>query len=264
MRPSAARGFTLIEVIMVIIIVGILGLGIVNFMSRSVQGYIDTAERQQTAVIAWIVSEKLSRAIRDALPNSFRINGGNTCIEFIPTVAGTDYLTVPTLAAADNFEVVPFPNYADADIRSAEDRVAVYPNTLNNLYDLGDPGIISGLIDELTAGTTTNAQTLSLLDDHQFLTDSPQRRVYVVRRPQMFCFEGSVLNYYEAYGFQNSIPNPSSLTGAVVADQLSNGQFNYAPGTLTRGGVVTMSFSVQPGSGLSQSIDQEIQVRNVP
>ena len=267
-RHETQRGFTLIEIIVTIVIVSILGVGIVNFISRSVQGVADSADRQHIAAIAWVVSEKVSRGVRDALPNSFRVNsasGTGTCVEYIPTVGGTDYLAVPTLVAADNFEVVPFPNYAAGDVDSARDRVAVYPNTLSGLYSLANPGTISsGLVSQLSAGTTVNALTLELNAAHQFLTDSPTRRLYIVRPPEMFCFVGEFLNYYSGYGFQSSIPDPTSLTPAVVASQLSNGSFVYTPGTPSRAGVVTLSFDVVDAGGAMQSIAQEVQVRNVP
>src|SRR3990167_327162 len=93
-------GFTLIEMVITIVLIGILGVGMSRFIGQSVQGVKDTAERQQLSAIGWITSEKISREIRDALPNSFRLNSGGSCIEFIPTVAGTDYLTVPVVSAA--------------------------------------------------------------------------------------------------------------------------------------------------------------------
>ena len=266
-RLSAQSGFTLVEIIVSIVIIGILGVGITNFIGRSTQGLVDTADRQHLAAIAWLVSEKVSRELRDALPNSFRVNnssGTGTCIEYIPTLGGSNYLSVPTLVAADNFEVVPFPNYTAADVDSTLDRVAVYPSSLSGLYSLASSGVISSRVNQLSAGTTANALTLELSSAHRFLTDSPARRLYIVRPPAMFCFVGGFLNYYSGYGFQASMPASSGLTPAVVANQLSNASFTYTPGTLSRAGVVTLSFDVVDAGDATQSIAQEIQVRNVP
>lgn len=257
-------GFTLIEMIITIVLIGILGVGISRFIGQSVQGVKDTAERQQLSTIGWITSEKISRDIRDALPNSFRLNGigSGTCIEFIPTVAGTDYLTVPVVSAASSFEVVPFPNYVEGDVDTSQDRVAVYPYTNSNLYDLNDPGTISSRIDSMADGATINAQEITLNSAHQFLTDSPTRRLYVVREPVMYCFVGQYLYRYGNYGFQTTMPTPAS--GSVIASRLDSGTFSYAPGTLSRSGVVTFRFDVRGSDGAVQSIDQEVQIRNVP
>ena len=252
-------GFTLIEMVITIVLIGILGVGMSRFIGQSVQGVKDTAERQQLSAIGWITSEKISREIRDALPNSFRLNSGGSCIEFIPTVAGTDYLTVPVVSAATSFEVVPFPSYT---LDSSQDRVAVYPFTDVGLYALGNPGTISSLIASMAAGATANAQAITLSSSHQFLTDSPTRRLYVVREPVMYCFVGQYLYRYGNYGFQSSMPTPTS--GTVIASRLASGSFQYAPGTLSRNGVVTFAFEVQGSDGAKQLIDQEVQIRNVP
>ncbi len=260
------RGFTLIEIVVVIVVIGIIGVGITNFIFRSVQGYADTSERQQLATIGWVVSEKVSRELRDALPNSFRLNGANTCLEFIPTVGGSDYLSVPILSAANSFEAVPFPNYSAASVDSSQDRAVVYPSTISGMYALGNPGMISGTLNQLSAGTTANAVTIELSATHQFLTDSPTKRLYIVRQPVMFCFEGGRLNRYAGYGFQSSMPTSGLGTPTVVGSRLANAAFAYSPGTLARNGVVTISFEVR-GDGVSpavQAINQEVQIRNVP
>jgi len=79
-------GFTLVEMIMVIVISAILAVGVTRFMGQTVQSYADTGNRQQLATIGWIASERLSRELRTALPNSIRVNAIQSCIEFIPSV----------------------------------------------------------------------------------------------------------------------------------------------------------------------------------
>lgn len=254
------KGFTLIELIVVIVVIGALGVGVTNFIGRSVQSYSDTGERQQVGTVAWIVSEKVTRAVRDALPNSFRLGSSDQCLEFIPTIAGSDYVTVPVLAAADRFDVVPFSSYS---VNSARDRIAVYPNSLTGLYNLSSNGVISTLVSQLNAGSVTNAVQVQLASNHQFLGDSPTRRFYVVQNPEMLCFSGSRLVRYQNYGYQSSFSIPSS--GAlVVATDLQNGQFAYSPGTLSRTGIVTIQYDVTQSAGVTQTINQEVQVRNVP
>ena len=259
-------GFTLIEMVVTLVIVGILGVGITNFIGRSVQGYSDAAERQQLATIAWIVSEKVSRELREALPNSISLSNANTCVGIIPTLAGSDYLSVPIATASDNFEVVPFSNYDNADVSG--ERAAIYPNTLTNLYSLSNPGMISDLVDNLSAGTTTGAITVNLDSTHRFITDSPTKRVYMVQNPITYCFESDGFLYrYSGYGFQQALPS-NGFTRTVVGSNLSNGLFAYTAGTLSRSGVITLSFNVvgdnTGGNATSHPITQEVQIRNVP
>ena len=258
---SRQSGFTLIEMVVTIVLIGITGVGITNFIGRSTQGMVDIAERQQIATIGWIVSEKVSRELRQALPNSIRIDG--SCVEFVPIVAGTDYLTVPTLIASNNFESVPFSNYS---VNTTQDRVAIYPNTLTGLYSLSTPGTISGLVTSTAAGSTTNAIRINLAANHQFLTDSPTNRLYIVQDPVMYCFESDFLYRYSEYGFNSLMTtDEDDLNGqTVMGSRLSVGSFTYSAGTLSRSAVVNMAFDVTGDNGVTQAINQEVQIRNVP
>ncbi len=259
-----AKGFTLVEIIVTIVVIGILGVGIASFIGRSTEGMIDASERSKIASIAWVVSEKMSRELRTALPNSVRVVSGGTCVEFIPTIAATDYLSAPIASAATTFEVVPFPNYETASVDTSLDRAVVYPNaqTTADLYDLSlSPRSVSPLLTSLTAGTTPGSELLTLSAGHQFVTDSPTKRLYIVQDPRMFCFSSGFLYRYSEYGFDAS----SGLQNqTVIADGISSGNFVFVGATLVRNGVINIAYSIIGDNGELQSVNQEVQIRNVP
>jgi len=223
---------------------------------------IDATERSKISSIAWVVSEKLSRELRLALPNSIQISGGGTCIEFIPTAAATDYLSVPLFTAASSFEIVPFASYNAASVDTSQDRVAVYTNAVSDVYDLsGSQGVISSLLSNIAAGTTAGALTVNLQASHQFISDSPTKRLFIVQDPVMFCFNGGFLYRYFDYGF-DSIPDPDNQT--VMANGMNLGSFAHADANLVRNAVVNISYSATGSNGEQQVINQEVQIRNVP
>src|SRR6478735_4714089 len=76
------RGFTLTEAIMVIVITGILASMVAMFIRKPVQGFFDTARRAALVDAADTVLRRISRDVREALPNSVRVSGG-TALEFL-------------------------------------------------------------------------------------------------------------------------------------------------------------------------------------
>lgn len=260
---STQKGFTLIELIVTIVLIGILGTGVSSFIGSTTKGMMDTAERSQVATIAWLVSENLSRHLRNALPNSVRTDG--SCIEYIPIYAGTNYLSAPVTVSASQFEVVPFSNVAVGFNFGAQPlRVALYPNSSTDLYNLSATSVISSTVSQLSAGATANALSLQLSASHQFPLDSPGKRLFLVAQPVMFCFQAGLLYRYHDYGFNNSFSSSGLSNETVFGSRVNPGQFSYTPGTLQRNAVVNIRFSVLGKNGLKQVVNQEVQIRNVP
>ena len=267
-----ASGFTLIEMVVTIVIIGILGVGISSFIGNTTKGMVDTAERSQIATIAWLVSERLSRSLRHALPNSIRISSSDSrCLEYIPIYAGTDYLGVPVTVSASQFEVAPFSNIASGfNFATQPMRVAVYPNSDIGLYTLTTTSMISSEVSQLNAGTTTNAQAITLSSSHQFPLDSPNNRLFLVTEPNMYCFQNGLLVHYRNYGYNTVFSDSSSdlsnetVMGSRLGQGLNQGKFNYTPSTLQRNGVISIEFKVVGDDSLVHSVNQEVQIRNVP
>ena len=91
-------GFTLVEMIMVIVITGIIGGMVAMFIRAPVQGYMDSARRADMTDIADTSLRRITRDLRLALPNSVRVtkNGGAVYLEYLETIAGGRYNTATT------------------------------------------------------------------------------------------------------------------------------------------------------------------------
>ena len=105
MRRQSQQGFTLAEMIMVIVITGIIGGMVAVFLKAPIQQYMDVARRADMTDIADTASRRIGRDLRLALPNSVRVTtgacpvttanpgGAGTCsfLEFLPTSGGGRY-----------------------------------------------------------------------------------------------------------------------------------------------------------------------------
>jgi len=66
-------GFTLVEMIIVIVITGIIGGIVAIFIKAPVQGYVDSARRAELTDIADTAVRRMARDVRTAVPNSVRV-----------------------------------------------------------------------------------------------------------------------------------------------------------------------------------------------
>lgn len=108
-------GFTLMEAVVVIVVIGILSAGIATFMTRPIEGYVDAVRRAELTDQADVALRRMARDIRLALPNSLRLkdssnatvtncSAGTDCaIEFIMTKSGGRYRDPSDGSTGGNF-----------------------------------------------------------------------------------------------------------------------------------------------------------------
>ena len=114
---SNVNGFSLIEMIVVIVVLGVLATGISTFVNFGTQVYTDATDREQVVSSARFAIERLNRELRIAMPNSIRVNANSLtgvnakqCIEFTPIVLSTTYtdIAVTPEPASDEIKVIAF------------------------------------------------------------------------------------------------------------------------------------------------------------
>jgi len=272
-RSNLQKGFSLTELIIVIVLLGIIAVIPISFIRFSAEGALDTANRQRLAMAAGVVSEQISREIRAALPGSVRLNDDDDCIEYIPIVASTVYRNAPITSARPSFPALPV-----SSVASSTGYAVIYPYAAetDDLYTAtaGTPGVISPMTATLPSGNgTVNIAFTS--GTHQYLTDSPLRRVFLVSTPVTFCQDGRFIYRYSGYGFQSTVAaalpttydantgNGREVIGAPLeADSLN---FSVVPPSLQRNGLITFEFALQSEQSDERIyVTQEVQLRNVP
>lgn len=280
-------GFTLIELIMVIVVLGILSFGTTQFIVNSSQSYMDTALRERQGSAARMAVEKMSRELRSALPHSARVvdldgtpppaGTPGDCIEFVPVLSGSIYTSLLAGGSAAQFSSVPFISGNAPSLGSplgSASRVAVYPINTAAIYNLSASSPVSSTVDpaSVLVDTVEPIEPVAVLLDqnHQFPLDSPSRRWFMVANPVTFCFSAEErLFRYGDYGFLASQPVPAGggLVESVPERSLlavgARGGFMVVPATLQRNALVQLRLDIRErGEGVA--ISHEVQLRNVP
>jgi MSHA biogenesis protein MshO len=273
-RPS---GFTLVELILVIIILGVVGIATTQYLSLGAQIYADATERDEAVAQSRFMLARLTRELRHATPNSVRLScsagctsNGEQCLEFTPFKASTIY--------TGNITQNPFVVVNPADAVSLNDLLSVYALTADDVYNLSKTG---KKVSQLTAKTAVTAgnPTSSWTVDNAFTVESPTKRVFVLSQPVSFCIEGSKLYRYDNYGFaagptySQSTPSGNNkingkqgiLLGQFIQNNIATTPFfNYGSASLTRNSVVNIRSEMGFNNTETVSFNHEIHLPNVP
>lgn len=254
----AARGFTLVELIMVIILLAIVATVSVQFVSLSTRGALDLSARQQRALQAVVIGEQLSRSLREAFPLSVRVSG--QCIEWLPLRAATNYVRRTRGPGFDQIDIVPF-----SDPPPVGGRVVMfgYGDGTAALYGDNNPGPVSTPLDAVAG------DTLTLSAPHRFNRQSPERRLFAIGDPVSVCQSGSYLYRHTSYGRDETQPVPptSGRREVMSANLAGPVDFRFMPPALLRAAVVEFTLILRDydtGSEETTTTVQEVQIRNVP
>ena len=261
------RGFTLLELIIVIVLLGILALLTTDILVKPFQGFQDQARRAQLTADADMSMQRMVRELRHALPNSVRVGCGGQCFEFLNTVDGGRYRRYPSSTGTGDVLALPAtPADTAFDVlgggsATAGQQLVIYniepmQSTAGNAYVGNNRGTVTGM----AAGVLSFTPPAGGFPLH-----SPGQRFDLVDGPVSFFCAGGRVTRCSGYAIQSSQPAtcPVSGTSSLLVDGVSACAFSYDPGSSTRAGVMTLRLSLTK-EGESIALLSQAQVLNMP
>ena len=250
-----APGFTLIEVISVIVILSLLAVLGGKFVVESTKSYQSTQTRSRLVNTGRQALERMSRQLRLALPYSLRITNSGACVEFMPIVSGGNYtVKVPDLVngvpASSSISVSPhITNYGTPRFVS----IGAMQNA--DLYG-ASPGSLAALASQTAISLTLGAAK-------QWTRNSVNDRFYLLDSPQAFCVVSGELRFYDGQSPLTSGVD-TSATYSILADNITSATpFALSAGSENRN--MSLLFNLTfASSGESVAFNQSVMIRNVP
>jgi len=279
MQPQA--GFTLVELVVVIVLVGIIGGVLALQLGPTIQGYLMVERRTTLTSMADTALRRVARDVRSAVPNSLRLVSSQ-CLELVPTIDGGRYRAGPDIgnSAAPGLFLDPFEAKDSFDILTrfnntvtADDAIVIGNQNTEDLYSGDNVAEIKSIT------RTENAST----GEYRLVLDTPITlpsgydggRFVVVpggqRSVTYVCTADNKTSKGNLYRVASATLNKTASCPAVgdasplVATNVESCSFVYSPnqGATQESGFAQLQLKLTAG-GESVSLTMGAHVDNVP
>jgi len=285
---SCCGGFSLMELIVVIVLVGILSQGAGLLIATPINSYQDQLRRTKLVDRAEMAMRQIARDTRKALPNSIRMQALSSgwALELAPSIDGARYRDEPGdifisdldqldfILADSSFNLLGnFENLGNTTLPNSY-RLVVYNTNPEIFYTDAFSGSNTGRVTpagtSISLSSASSEQRVTLNPAFLFSRKSPTQRLFVVDTPISYICDKTVgqITRYSGYAFQVTQPlaiDFSSLNNSagIVTDQVEDCSLSYQPGSSQRGGTLTFSVTLEEANE-RVSLLYQVHVENAP
>lgn len=266
----AAQGFTLVELVIVMVILAALSVAVTQYLGMGTELYRDVAEREKILNSARFSIERLNREIRSSLPNSQQVSNGGHCLRFVPVVASSSYLELPISPdpASNQAKIFQLQPYTFSSTHKA----AVYALSTDDIYSASSRTVLP--ITGYTSPVSGSVAELALVADTLWPLPSPSQRIYIVDRPVRYCVLSNGDLQREEMGWASETPPEQIMSSSLMAQGimlLPVSASDYQPpfavteATLSRNSVVKLFLNFSRDNGSESLVfHHAIHIQNVP
>ncbi len=265
-----ARGFTLVEAVVVIAIAGVVSGMVAIFIKRPVEGYFDATRRAELTDAADTALRRFSRDLRLALPNSIRVDPTGRFIEFLITTGGGRYRAEVTSTGTGNtLDFVTAAGDTSFDVIGTMPTIAAGNHIV--VFNLGT-GFSGSDAWQATSNNratvaSATATTVTLTAAKLFPLESPASRFHVVEHAVTYACDISAgaLRRYWNYGIAAAQATPpTGGSNALLASRVTGCSFAYDSNELlARYGIVTANLAMAI-EGETVNLQAQVHVSNTP
>jgi MSHA biogenesis protein MshO len=281
--PTFQSGFTLVELIMVIVIMGVIGGMVSVFMKSPIDAYFASARRAALTDVADTTVRRIARDLRKALPNSIGTSGDHKCIEFIPTKTGGRYRG-EEVVTGDNTSLVfgvadtTFNIFGNNNALPVDQRIVAIPGEYDVIvvsnFGFGVADAYAGTNTVVLSSVVPGTETVATFNSTTFdvALASPGYRFQVVpgnERVVAFVCDGNNLYRIARAAFGHICPAVGSVAVAAADPILARNvnyaacNFNYGGSDLQRNALISMNIQVSD-DGEAVNLQHEVHVNNTP
>ncbi|RYZ93897.1 MAG: type II secretion system protein [Moraxellaceae bacterium] len=255
------RGFTLIEVITVIVVLAILASMGGIFVVESTRSYQATQTRSRLVNTGRQALERMTRQLRVALPYSVRLTNSNMCLEFMPIASGGNYAGyVPDAVNGANpaATLTVSPHTVDFGVAQF---LSIGAMAANELYG---PSPAS----RATLNSRSNI-LLTFTPAKGWTRNSVNKRFYLLTKPQAFCIVGNQLRFYADQDATATSVDTTSAFSLLAENVSAPTPFTLTAGSENRNTVVQFAIAFVQGTLVAQgaesvTFNHSVMIRNVP